>query len=64
MLKLLPYITKNLARNRTRSLLTLLGVVIGVGIFSFLIAAEFSIHAQIDQMSEDTILITQQKDQW
>jgi hypothetical protein len=64
MPRLLPYLLKNLARNRTRSLLTLFGLVIGVGIFSFLIAAEFSIHDQIDRMSQETILITQQKDQW
>ena len=64
MLRLLPYVMRSAARNRVRSILTLLGVSVAVAIFCFLASIRSSMQATIDRVAQSTLLILAEKDQW
>ena len=64
MLKLLPYILKNVKRNKARTILTVLGVMVAISIFSFLFSLERAMYDTIDRASQNTLLVMTEKDQW
>ena len=64
MSRLLAYIVKNALRNKVRTGLTLLGLMVAIGIFAFLASVESTMANTIDQVSQSTLLVMAQKDQW
>lgn len=64
MSRLLAYIVKNALRNKVRTGLTLLGLMVAIGIFTFLAAVESTMTNTIDKASQSTLLVMAQKDQW
>lgn len=64
MIKFWPYILRNVTRNKVRTGLTLLGVMVAVGIFCFLASIESSMHGSIDRAAQNTLLVVNEKDQW
>ena len=64
MTKLLPYVFRSIARNKVRTVLTLFGLMVAVGIFCFLVSIESSMERTIDRAAESSLLVVTQKDQW
>ena len=64
MLGFLRYIARNVLRNKTRTTLTVLGVTVAVAIFCFLASIESSMNRSIDQVSQSSLLVIAEKDQW
>lgn len=64
MLKFVPYILRNVKRNKVRTVLTVFGVMVAIAIFCFLASIESSVNAAIDQAAENTVLVVNEKDQW
>jgi cell division protein FtsX len=64
MIKFWPYILRNVFRNKVRTVLTLLGVMVAVGIFCFLASIESSMHHAIDRVAQNSLLVLTEKDQW
>ena len=64
MLDFLPYLVRSALRNKVRTILTLLGVMVAVGVFSLLASLESSMNRTIDQTAQSSLLIVQEKDQW
>jgi cell division protein FtsX len=64
MYKFLPYILKNIRRNKVRTTLTVVGVMVAVSIFVFLGSFESSINATVESASQQTLLVMSQKDAW
>ncbi len=64
MLKFLPYTLRSASRNKVRTVLTLLGVMVAVGIFCFLASIESSMDEAIDRVAQRTLLVVNEKDQW
>lgn len=64
MFKFIPYIIRNVWRNKTRTLLTILGVAVAVAIFCALASLESSMKESVELSSQDTLLIVGQKDQY
>ncbi len=63
-MKLMPYVLRSIARNKVRTVLTLFGLMVAVGIFCFLVSIEHSMTNTIDKAAESSILVVSQKDQW
>jgi len=59
-----PYILRNVLRNRVRTALTVLGMMVAVGIFCFLASIESSMHRAIDRVAQGSLLVLTEKDQW
>jgi cell division protein FtsX len=59
-----PYIIRNVLRNKVRTLLTLLGVTVAVGIFCLLASIESSMNRTIDDVAQQSLLVVNEKDQW
>ena len=64
MTKLLPYVLRSIARSKVRTVLTLFGLMVAVGIFCFLVSIESSMERTIDRAAESSVLVVTQKDQW
>ena len=64
MLKFWPYILRSVLRNKVRTVLTLLGMMVVVGVFCFLASIESSMNNTIDKVAQTTLLILNEKDQW
>ena len=64
MVKFWPYILRNVVRNKVRTTLTLLGVMVAVGIFCFLSSIESSMKRAIDRVAQSSLLVLSEKDQW
>jgi type II secretory pathway component PulJ len=64
LLKFWPYIIRNVLRNKVRTGLTLLGVMIAVGIFCLLASIESSMFRSIDRVAQGSLLVVNEKDQW
>jgi len=64
MLKFVPYILKSVQRNKTRTVLTLAGVMVAVSIFVFLGSFESSVAATLDSAAQSTLLVMSRKDAW
>ena len=58
------YIVRNALRSKVRTVLTLLGVMVAVGIFSILASIESSMHRAIDSVAQRSLLVITEKDQW
>ena len=63
-MKLMPYVLRSIARNKVRTVLTLFGLMVAVGIFCFLASIESSMHGSIDRVAQNTLLVLNEKDQW
>ena len=64
MFRFLPYILRSARRNKVRSVLTLVGVMVAVGVFAVLASIESSMNVTIDTVAKQTLLIVTEKDQW
>ena len=64
MVKFWPYILRSVLRNKVRTVLTLLGMMVVVGIFCFLASIESSVNNTLDKVAQTTLLILNEKDQW
>ena len=64
MLRFSPYIMRNVVRNKVRTSLTLLGMMVAVAIFCFLASIESSMNQAIDSVAQNTLLVVNEKDQW
>ena len=64
MLKFWPYIFRSALRNKVRTVLTLLGMMVAVGLFCFLASIESSMHHAIDRVAQNSLLVLNEKDQW
>jgi len=64
MLDFLPYLVRSALRNKVRTALTLLGVMVAVGVFSLLASLESSMNRTIDRTAQSSLLVVQEKDQW
>ena len=64
MFRFWPYVLRNVARNKVRTSLTLLGMMVAVGIFCFLASIESSMNSAIDKVAQNTLLVVNEKDQW
>ena len=63
-MRFLPYILRSVLRNKVRSVLTLLGLMVAVGIYCLLASVESSMDKSIDEAAQSTLLIVNQKDRW
>jgi len=64
MPKFLPYVLRSILRNKVRTVLTLFGLMVAVGIFCFLVSIETSMEQTIDRAAQSSLLVVTQKDQW
>ena len=64
MPRFLPYIMRNVVRNKVRTSLTLLGMMVAVTVFCFLASIESSMNQAIDSVAQNTLLVVNEKDQW
>ena len=64
MFRFLPYVLRSALRNKVRTTLTLLGVLVAVGVFSLLASLEGSMNRTVDRAAQNTLLVVGQKDQW
>ena len=64
MLRFLPYVLRNILRNRVRTVLTLFGLLIAVGIYSLLASVESSMDNTIDAAAQSSLLVVNEKDKW
>ena len=64
MLDFLPYLVRSALRNKVRTVLTLLGVMVAVGVFSLLASLESSMNRAIDRTAQSALLVVTEKDQW
>ena len=64
MLKFLPYVLRNISRNRVRTTLTLMGILVAVAIFCLLGSLESSMQKTIDSAAQSSLLVIGEKDQW
>ncbi|MDQ7779731.1 MAG: hypothetical protein RDV41_08465 [Planctomycetota bacterium] len=55
---------KNLARNRTRTLLTVAGVTVAVTLFTFFYTLDASLNVVLNESSGKQNLIVQQEGHW
>jgi cell division protein FtsX len=55
---------RNVKRNKVRTSLTLLGMMVAVAIFCFLASIESSMNQAIDSVAQNTLLVVNEKDQW
>jgi hypothetical protein len=63
-MRFFPYILRSMLRSKVRSVLTLLGLMVAVGIYCFLASIESSMNKSIDQTAQSTLLVVNQKDRW
>ncbi len=63
-MRFFPYILRSVLRNKVRSTLTLVGLMVAVGIYCFLASIESSMDKSIDQAAQSTLLVVNQKDRW
>ena len=64
MIKFVPYILRSVFRNKVRTMLTLMGLMVAVGIYCFLASIESSMNDTIDRAAQNSLLILSEKDQW
>ena len=64
MIKFVPYILRSVFRNKVRTILTLMGLMVAVGIYCFLASIESSMNDTIDRAAQNSLLILNEKDQW
>ncbi len=64
MIKFVPYILRSVFRNKVRTVLTLMGLMVAVGIYCFLASIESSMNDTIDRAAQNSLLILNEKDQW
>ncbi len=64
MTRYLSYVWRNILRNRMRTALSLAGMAIAVGTFCFLSSIESSMRTAVDRVSQTTLLVLNEKDQW
>ena len=64
MPRFLPYILRSVLRNKVRTALTLLGMMVVVAVFCFLASIESSMNNTIDKVAQTTLLVLNEKDQW
>lgn len=64
MTRYFSYVLRNVLRNKVRSGLSLAGMAIAVGIFCFLASVESSMKEAVDRVSQTTLLVLNEKDQW
>ena len=64
MFRFWPYILRSTRRSKVRTVLTLLGIMVAIGIFSLLASIESSMNVTIDSVAQQTLLILNEKDQW
>ena len=64
MLKFWPYILRSVMRNKVRTVLTMLGMMVVVSVFCFLASIESSMNNTIDKVAQTTLLVLNEKDQW
>ena len=63
-MRFFPYIFRSVLRSKVRSVLTLLGLMVAVGIYCFLASIESSMARSIDRTAQSTLLVVNQKDRW
>jgi hypothetical protein len=64
MLDFVPYLVRSALRNKVRTVLTLFGVMVAVGVFSLLASLESSMHRSIDRTAQSALLVVNEKDKW
>ena len=64
MPKLLVYVLRNVLRSRVRTVLSLVGIAIAVGVFCFLASIESSMKRAVNEVSQTTLLVLNEKDKW
>ena len=64
MLRFWPYILRSVLRNKVRTVLTMLGMMVVVAVFCFLASIESSMNNTIDKVAQTTLLVLNEKDQW
>ena len=64
MTRFWPYILRNTLRNKVRTILTLVGMMVTVSVFCFLASIPSSVNAAIDRVAQTTLLVVGEKDQW
>lgn len=64
MIKFLPYILRSVFRNKVRTALTLMGLMVAVGTYCFLASVESSMDDTIDRAAQAALLVLNEKDQW
>jgi len=64
MLEFLPYVLRSVFRNRVRTVLTLFGLLVVVGIYCFLASVESSMNRTVDSAAQASLLVMSEKDQW
>jgi hypothetical protein len=62
--RLSTYVLRNVLRNRVRTVLSLGGMAIAVGVFCFLASIESSMKRAVDEVSQTTLLVLNEKDKW
>ncbi len=58
------YVWRNILRNPMRTVLSLAGMAIAVGVFCCLSSIESSMRSAVDRVSQTTLLVLNEKDQW
>ena len=64
MPRFLPYVIRNILRSRVRTVLTLLGLLVAVGIYGLLASVESSMDRTIDGAAQNSLLVVNEKDKW
>ncbi len=64
MTRFWPYILRNTLRNKVRTVLTLVGMMVTVSVFCFLASIPSSVNSAIDRVAQTTLLVVGEKDQW
>ena len=64
MPRFLPYILRSVLRNKVRTVLTLLGMMVAVGVFCFLASIESSMNNDDRPGGPDLPAGRHEKDQW
>ena len=64
MFKFLPYVVRSALRNKVRTILTVVGVIVAVGVFSLLASLGSSMNRTIDRAAQNALLVVGEKDQW
>ena len=64
MIKFFPYVMRSVLRNKVRTVLTLFGLVVAVGIYCVLASVESSMNDTINASAQNSLLVLNEKDQW
>lgn len=64
ILRLIPYVLRNLFRSRTRLVATVLGCFVAGAIVSFFLAADHSLDSMLKQAAGSNTLMVKQKDRY